>query len=100
MPRDVGRNARQKFRQPPQLVVRVVEAGNHKGDDLNPQAHLVQATNGLQDRLDAPAELAIVAGIQNPSGEPLEGDPPAGALERPRGGGPAWDRTRPEPPAA
>ena len=50
--------------QPLQLVVAVVEAGNQQRDDLEPDAHVVQLLDGVENRLQPPAELAIVAVVE------------------------------------
>ena len=54
MPGNVCRNSGEKFRQPLQFVVGVVEAGNEQRNDLQPEAHRVQAADGVEDRLQAP----------------------------------------------
>jgi len=51
MPRNIRRHARQELGQPSQFVAGVVEPGNHQRNDLQPEAHLVQLSNGIQDRL-------------------------------------------------
>src|SRR6202008_544883 len=64
VPWDVGRNAGQEFRQPGQLLVRVIETGNEQGDDLNPKSHPMQTANRIEDRLQASAQGPIVAIIE------------------------------------
>src|SRR5713226_9702359 len=51
MPRNIRRHACQKLDQASQFVAGVVESGNHQSNDLQPEAYLVQASNGVQDRL-------------------------------------------------
>ncbi len=64
VPGDIGRHIAQKGGQVPQFVVAVVEAGNEQGYDLQPQTHLVQTADGVEDRLQASAELVIVAIVE------------------------------------
>ena len=64
MPRDVDRDAGNKLGQPLQFIVGVVEAGNQQRDDLDPEAHFVQAANGVEDGLQAATQLAIVAVVE------------------------------------
>src|SRR5271169_2726542 len=64
MPGNIRRHADQELRQPLQLLFRVVETRDHQGDDLHPKAHFVQATDGLQDGQEAPAQLAIVKVVE------------------------------------
>src|SRR5229473_8223824 len=47
MPRNIRGHARQKLGQASHLVVGVVEPGNHQRNDLQPEAHLVQLSNGI-----------------------------------------------------
>ena len=65
----------------PQFVVAVVEAGNEQGDDLQPDAHLVQTADGVEDRLQASAELAIVAIVEALEVHLVEIDPGMEILE-------------------
>ncbi len=51
MPRNIRGHARQKLGQASQLAARVVKPGNHQRNDLQPEAHLVQLSNGIQDGL-------------------------------------------------
>src|SRR5229473_873634 len=51
MPRNIRRHARQELGQPSQFVVGVAKPGNHQRNDLQPEAHLVQLSNGIQDGL-------------------------------------------------
>jgi len=51
MPRNVRGHARQKLGQSSQLVVGVVKPWNHQRNDLQPEAHIVQALNRIQDGL-------------------------------------------------
>src|SRR6267143_1405878 len=51
MPRNIRGHARQKLGQASQFVAGVVEPGNHQRNDLQPEAHLVQPSNGIQDGL-------------------------------------------------
>src|SRR5229473_3214372 len=64
MPRNIRPHACQKLGQPSQFVAGVVEPGNHQRNDFQPEAHLVQPSNGIQDGLQAPAELTITAVIK------------------------------------
>src|SRR5712692_10351336 len=64
MPRNIRRHARQKLGKASQFIAGVVEPGNHQRNDLQPEAHLVQLSNGIQDGLQAPAELTITAVIK------------------------------------
>src|SRR5258708_11374651 len=51
MPRNIRGHARQKLGQASQFVVGVVKPGNHQCNDLQPEAHLVQLSDGIQDGL-------------------------------------------------
>src|SRR5258708_23512320 len=51
MPTNIRGHARQKLGQASQFLVGVVKPRNHQRNDLQPEAHLVQAFNGVQDRL-------------------------------------------------
>ena len=81
VPRDVGRDVTQKGGQVPQFVVAVVEAGNEQGDDLQPHAHLVQTADGVEDRLQASAELPIVMIVEALEVNLVEIDPGMDILE-------------------
>ena len=67
--------------QPRQLVARVVEAGNQQRDDLDPEAHRVQAADRVEDRLEAAAELAVVAIVEALEIDLVEIDPRPQVLE-------------------
>ena len=43
------------------LLRRVVKPRDQQRDDFQPQAHLVQAANGVENRADTAAKLVIVA---------------------------------------
>ena len=60
VPRDVGGDAREKFGEAPQFVGGIVEAGDEQGDDLQPQSHLVNAADAVEDRGDPSAEFVVV----------------------------------------
>jgi len=64
MPGNVGGNARYKFSEFAQFIGGIVEAGNQQGDDLEPESHLINATNAFQDRADTAAEFVIVAIVE------------------------------------
>ncbi len=49
---------------PINFVARVVEAGNQQRDDLQPESVGVQAANRVEDRFEAPAELAVVTVVE------------------------------------
>src|SRR2546425_10767840 len=51
MPRNIRRYARQKLGQASEFIVGVVEPGNHQGNNLQPEAHVVQLLNGIQHGL-------------------------------------------------
>jgi hypothetical protein len=81
VPGNVGRHIGQKCGQLAEFVVAVVEAGNEQGDDLQPHAHLVQTADGVEDRLQASAEFAIVAIIEALEVHLVEIDPGMEILE-------------------
>jgi len=64
VPGNVGRNARQKFGEAAQFVIAVVEAGNEKCNDFEPEPHLVDAADALENGADAAAEFVIVAVVE------------------------------------
>ncbi len=84
MPRDVGRDARDECRQPLQLVVAVVEAGNQQRDELEPDAHVVQLSDGVENRLKPAAKLAIVAVVEALEVDLVRVDPRPQILEHTR----------------
>src|SRR6266851_505486 len=51
MPGNIRGHARQKLGQASQFVAGVVKPGNHQRNDLQPEAHLVQLPNGIQNGL-------------------------------------------------
>ena len=60
MPRNIGRHARDECGQPLDLITRIVESGDQQRDDLDPEVHRMQAADGVENRTDASAELAVV----------------------------------------
>src|SRR5208282_623817 len=60
MPRYIHRHARHKLRQPPQLVVRVIESPDQQRNNLHPNAHAIERANRLQNRLNPPAQLPVM----------------------------------------
>src|SRR5579871_148750 len=64
MPRNINGNAREEFGELAEFLLRVVEAGNQEGDDLQPETDLVNATDALKDRTDSSAELMIVTVVE------------------------------------
>ena len=60
---------------------RVVEAGDEERHDLEPDAHAVQPSNGVEDGLEAAAELTIVAIVEALEIDLVEIDPRAQVLE-------------------
>src|SRR5262245_37461886 len=64
MPGNVGRDARKKPGESLELFVRIIETGNQEGHDLQPETHVVQALDCVENRLKPPAELPIVAIIE------------------------------------
>jgi hypothetical protein len=64
VPRDIRRDAREKACQAPQLGIAVVEPRDEQRHDLEPHARGVQPGNGVEDRLQSAAELAIVPVVE------------------------------------
>src|SRR5713101_1963041 len=64
VPGNVWRHTCNKCCKPVQFVIRVIEAGNHERNNFQPEAHFVQAPNCVQDGLQTPAKLVIVAVIK------------------------------------
>ncbi len=64
VPGNIGRNTGHKLSQAPQFIVAVVESGDQQRHNLQPDTHLVQAANGVENRLQPSAELAIMAIVE------------------------------------
>ena len=75
MPRDIGRHAGEKVRQPFKFVVRIVKARDQQGNNLEPHTHLMQAPDRVQNRADASAQLVVVAIVETLEIDFVEIDP-------------------------
>ena len=64
-----------------QFVVGVVEAGDQQRDDLEPQAHRVNAADGVEDGADAAAEFVVVAVVEALEIDFVEIEPGADVFE-------------------
>ena len=64
VPGDVWRNLREEFGEAAEFVGEIVEAGDEEGDDFEPEAHLVNAANAVEDGADASAEFMVVAVVE------------------------------------
>ncbi len=64
VPWNVCGNAGKEFREAAQFVAGVIEAGDEQRHDLQPQSHLVNATDAVEDGGDASAEFVIVAIVE------------------------------------
>ena len=64
VPGNIQRDARYKFRQAFQFLLRIVESGYEQGHDLHPKAHLVESPDRVEHRLQAPPKLAIATVIE------------------------------------
>ncbi len=64
MPWNVGRDAGEKFSEAAQFVVGIVEAGNEQRDNLQPQSHLMNSPNAVEDGADASAEFVVMAIVE------------------------------------
>src|SRR5580704_319890 len=64
VPGNVRRDSGQEFGKAAQLVGGIVEAGDEEGDDLEPEPHLVDTADAVEDGTDASAEFMVVAVIK------------------------------------
>ncbi len=64
-----------------ELVARVVEARNQQRDDFDPEPHLVQSPDRVENGLEPPAEFAVVAVVEALEIDFVEIDPRADVLE-------------------
>src|ERR1019366_6019414 len=64
VPRDIGRDASYELSQFPQFSVAVIEPWNQERHDFQPDSHLVQAADGVKNRLQTSAKLPIVPIIE------------------------------------
>ena len=81
VPRNVGRHAGDELGQAHQFVARVVEPGNQQRDDLDPEVHRVQPPDGVENRREPSAELAVVAIVEALEIDFVEIDPRPQVLE-------------------
>ena len=94
VPGNVRRNAGQEFGEAAQFVGGIVEAGDQKRDDFEPETHFVHAANGVEDGADASAEFVIVAIVES-SSDRLCRNPPRGAdIRAPAACRCRWRRSR------
>ena len=64
VPGNVGRDARQEFGEAAKFVGVVVEAGDEKRDDLEPEPRLMNAADAIEDGSDAAAEFVVVTVVK------------------------------------
>ena len=64
MPRNVGRHTGDKFGQPPQFILRIVEARDQQSHDLQPQTHACSRRMRVEDRLEPAAQFAVMAVVK------------------------------------
>src|SRR5262249_50312741 len=77
VPWNERRDASQECGEPFELVVRVVEARDEERDDLEPDPHLMERADRVQDRLDAAAELSVMSIVEALEIDLVEIDPRA-----------------------
>ena len=53
-----------EFGEAPEFVGRVVEAGDQERDDFQPEAHVMNAADAVEDGGDASAEFVVVAVVE------------------------------------
>src|SRR6266446_5564721 len=97
LPGNVWRHTCNKCCKPVQFVIRVIEAGNHERNNFQPEAHFVQAPNCVQDGLQTPAKLVIVAVIKTLQINFVEVNPGSQVLKHLRGAVPVGDKGRQQP---
>ena len=86
VPGNVGADRGEEAGRLAQLVVAVVEARNDEGDDLQPQAALVDHADGARDVVQRAAEAAIVAVVELFEIDLVGDDPGAEIIEHFRRG--------------
>src|SRR5450631_130792 len=64
VPRDVGRYPGDEIREAAKFIWGVIEAGDQQRNDLEPQSHLVNPADAVEDGTDSPAELMVVAIVE------------------------------------
>jgi len=74
VPGHVNGNARDELGDAAKFVVAVVEAGDDQRDDLDPESHVVQALDGLQNVFQCAAEFTIALVVEGLEINFVEGD--------------------------
>ena len=64
VPGNVWRDSGEKFGEAAEFAGIVVEAGDEEGDDFEPETHLVNAANAVEDGTDASTEFVVVAVVE------------------------------------
>ena len=64
VPRDIRRNARNKFGQTSQFRFAVIEAGYKQRHDFDPDARAVQPFDGVEDWREPSAQLAVMTIVE------------------------------------
>jgi hypothetical protein len=86
VPRNIARNAGQKFRHAAQSLVGIVEAGDDESHHFQPEAHLVNAADGVENGRDPAAQLAVMAGVEALQVDLVQVGPGADIFQHLRGG--------------
>src|SRR4051812_4656680 len=100
VPRDIRRDGSDEFSQAADLIVRVVESWNQQRDDLQPEADLVNALDGVENWLKASTELAVVRVVEALEVDFVQVNVRAQEVEHLRGGVPIRDETGHQPGSA
>ena len=64
VPGNIGGDAGQEFGNGAQFGVGIVEAGDYQRDHLQPESHLVDAADGIENRRQPAAQLMIAAVVE------------------------------------